>query len=40
VNQQENALEWVITKIGQNAIDKIHADWVSMEMDRVGAKWQ
>jgi hypothetical protein len=30
----------VITKIGQDAIDKIHADWASMETNWVGAKWQ
>jgi hypothetical protein len=33
-------LEQVITKIGQDAIDKIRANWVSMETDSAGAKWQ
>jgi hypothetical protein len=40
VNQQANALERVITKIGQDAIDKIHVDWASMETDCANAKWQ
>jgi hypothetical protein len=40
VNQQANALERVITKIGQDAINKIHVNWASMEMDRANAKWQ
>jgi hypothetical protein len=40
VNWKANALEWVITKIGQDAIDKIYADWVSMEMNWASGKWQ
>jgi hypothetical protein len=40
MNRQANALEWVITKIGQNVIDKIYVDWVSMETNQAGAKWQ
>jgi hypothetical protein len=37
-NWQANALEWVITEIGKDAIDKIHAHWVSMEIDQVSAE--
>jgi hypothetical protein len=33
-------LEQVITKIGQDAIDKIRANWASMEMDRASVEWQ
>jgi len=40
VNWQANALEWVITKIVQDTIDKIRADWASMKLDWVGAEWQ
>jgi len=40
MNRQANALEWVITKIGQNVIDKIYVDWASMETNQAGAKWQ
>ncbi len=38
-NQQANTLERFITKIGQDATNKIRADWASMEMDRVGVEW-
>ncbi len=40
MNRQANALEWVITKIVQDTIDKIRADWASMKLDWVGAEWQ
>jgi hypothetical protein len=39
-NRQANALERIITKIGQNVIDKICVDWASMETNRAGAEWQ
>ncbi|CAM6067825.1 unnamed protein product [Sphagnum tenellum] len=39
-NRQANALEWVITKIGQDAIDKICVDRMSMETNRASAEWQ
>jgi hypothetical protein len=34
-SRQANALEQIITKIDQDGIGKIHADWASMETDRV-----
>jgi len=40
VNQQANALEQVIIKIGQDVINKIRANWASMKMDWASAKWQ
>lgn len=40
VNRQENALERIITKIGQNVINRIRVNWTSMETDWVSAKWQ
>jgi hypothetical protein len=39
-NQQAVALEPVIIRIGQDAIDKIRADWVFMETDWASAEWQ
>jgi hypothetical protein len=33
-------LERVITKIDQDVIDKIRADWASMETDQASAEWQ
>ncbi len=39
VNWQANTLERVITKISQDVIEKIRADWVFMEMDWASAEW-
>jgi hypothetical protein len=38
-NRQANTLEQVITKISQDAINKIRANWASMETDQANAKW-
>jgi hypothetical protein len=39
-NRQANALERIITKISQNVINKICADWASMETNQASVKWQ
>jgi hypothetical protein len=39
-NRKANALQRVILKMGQEAIDQIWANWISMATHRAGSEWQ